>query len=94
MTLAHRTHDRIRKQSGAEALERLDPDQLMHPSSLAEAYWQLCRQPRTPGRSSSTCGRIGRSGEDGREFHFDFGKADLPAALTMIVSVAAESDRG
>ena len=38
MTLAHRTHDRIRKQSGAEALEHLDPDQLMHPSSVAEAY--------------------------------------------------------
>ena len=46
MTLAHRTHDRIRKQSGAEALEHLDPDQLMHPSSVAEAYWQLYRQPR------------------------------------------------
>ena len=38
--------ERIRKQSGAEALERLDPDQLMNPSSVAEAYWQLYRQPR------------------------------------------------
>src|SRR3984885_6023626 len=38
--------ERIRKQAGEEALERLDPDQLMHPSSVAEAYWQLYRQPR------------------------------------------------
>jgi NAD(P)-dependent dehydrogenase (short-subunit alcohol dehydrogenase family) len=38
--------ERIRKQLGEEALARLDPDQLMHPSSVAEAYWQLYRQPR------------------------------------------------
>ena len=38
--------ERIRRQSGAEAVERLDPDQLMHPTSVAEAYWQLYRQPR------------------------------------------------
>ncbi|MBV8751914.1 MAG: SDR family NAD(P)-dependent oxidoreductase [Hyphomicrobiales bacterium] len=38
--------ERIRKQSGAEALEQLAPDQLMNPSSVAEAYWQLYRQPR------------------------------------------------
>jgi NAD(P)-dependent dehydrogenase (short-subunit alcohol dehydrogenase family) len=38
--------ERIRQRSGAEALERLDPDQLMHPASVAEAYWQLYRQPR------------------------------------------------
>ena len=38
--------ERIREKSGAEVLARLDPDQLMHPSSVAEAYWQLYRQPR------------------------------------------------
>ena len=38
--------ERIRQRSGAEALERLDPDRLMHPASVAEAYWQLYRQPR------------------------------------------------
>src|SRR5271169_318561 len=38
--------ERIKQHSGAEALERLDPDQLMHPASVAEAYWQLYRQPR------------------------------------------------
>jgi NAD(P)-dependent dehydrogenase (short-subunit alcohol dehydrogenase family) len=38
--------ERIKQQAGAEALARLDPDQLMHPSSVAEAYWQLYRQPR------------------------------------------------
>ena len=38
--------ERIRQQAGAQALEHLDPDQLMHPSSVAEAYWQLYRQAR------------------------------------------------
>jgi NAD(P)-dependent dehydrogenase (short-subunit alcohol dehydrogenase family) len=38
--------ERIRQKAGEEALQRLDPDQLMHPSSVAEAYWQLYRQPR------------------------------------------------
>jgi hypothetical protein len=38
--------DRIRQRGGAEALENLEPDQLMHPASIAEAYWQLYRQPR------------------------------------------------
>src|SRR5437016_1293892 len=38
--------ERIKQRSGAEALERLEPDQLMNPASIAEAYWQLYRQPR------------------------------------------------
>ena len=38
--------ERIRQRSGAEALDRLEPDQLMNPGSIAEAYWQLYRQPR------------------------------------------------
>jgi NAD(P)-dependent dehydrogenase (short-subunit alcohol dehydrogenase family) len=38
--------ERIKQRGGAEALERLEPDQLMHPASIAEAYWQLYRQPR------------------------------------------------
>lgn len=38
--------ERIRQRGGAEALERLEPDQLMNPASVAEAYWQLYRQPR------------------------------------------------
>jgi NAD(P)-dependent dehydrogenase (short-subunit alcohol dehydrogenase family) len=38
--------DRIRQRSGAEALERIQPDQLMRPASIADAYWQLYRQPR------------------------------------------------
>ena len=37
---------RIRQQAGEEAVARLDPDQLMHPASIAETYWQLYRQPR------------------------------------------------
>src|SRR6266851_5348825 len=37
---------KFRQRSGAEALDRLEPDQLMNPGSIAEAYWQLYRQPR------------------------------------------------
>jgi NAD(P)-dependent dehydrogenase (short-subunit alcohol dehydrogenase family) len=38
--------ERIRQRSGAQALEHLEPDQLMNPASIADAYWQLYRQPR------------------------------------------------
>ena len=38
--------ERIKQRGGAEALAALEPDQLMHPTSVAEAYWQLYRQPR------------------------------------------------
>jgi len=38
--------ERIKQRGGDEALARLEPDQLMHPTSVAEAYWQLYRQPR------------------------------------------------
>jgi NAD(P)-dependent dehydrogenase (short-subunit alcohol dehydrogenase family) len=38
--------ERIREQSGPQALENLEPDRLMNPASVAEAYWQLYRQPR------------------------------------------------
>ena len=31
---------------GPEALEQLEPDQLMHPSSIADTYWALHNQPR------------------------------------------------
>jgi len=38
--------ERIKQRDGEAALENLEPDQLMHPASIAEAYWQLYRQPR------------------------------------------------
>ena len=38
--------DRIKQRGGAEALEKLEPDRLMNPPSIAEAYWQLYLQPR------------------------------------------------
>jgi NAD(P)-dependent dehydrogenase (short-subunit alcohol dehydrogenase family) len=38
--------ERIKQQAGPQALENLEPDQLMNPVSVAEAYWQLYRQPR------------------------------------------------
>jgi NAD(P)-dependent dehydrogenase (short-subunit alcohol dehydrogenase family) len=38
--------ERIKQRAGAEALANLESDQLMNPASVAEAYWQLYRQPR------------------------------------------------
>jgi NAD(P)-dependent dehydrogenase (short-subunit alcohol dehydrogenase family) len=38
--------DRIKQRGGVEALENLEPDQLMNPASVAQAYWQLYLQPR------------------------------------------------
>jgi NAD(P)-dependent dehydrogenase (short-subunit alcohol dehydrogenase family) len=38
--------ERIRTQGGEEAVARIAPDQLMNPESVADAYWQLYRQPR------------------------------------------------
>ena len=38
--------ERIRAREGEEGLRNLDPDRLMRPESVADAYWQLYRQPR------------------------------------------------
>jgi NAD(P)-dependent dehydrogenase (short-subunit alcohol dehydrogenase family) len=38
--------ERIRERAGDEALARLEPDQLMRPEAVAEAYWALHLQPR------------------------------------------------
>jgi NAD(P)-dependent dehydrogenase (short-subunit alcohol dehydrogenase family) len=38
--------ERIKQRSGVEAVERLEPNQLMNPASIADAYWQLYCQPR------------------------------------------------
>ena len=38
--------NRIREREGDNALRNLLPDRLMRPDSVAEAYWQLYRQPR------------------------------------------------
>jgi NAD(P)-dependent dehydrogenase (short-subunit alcohol dehydrogenase family) len=37
---------RIVAARGPEALDQLEPDQLMHPASIAETYWALHNQPR------------------------------------------------
>jgi len=39
--------ERIREREGQAALDNLDPDRLMPPASVAEAYWQLYQQPRS-----------------------------------------------
>ena len=51
------------------------PDQLMHPASVAEAYWQLYRQPRDAWTFELDMRPYRRGVVDGRtvEFHFDFG---------------------
>src|SRR5580698_3356257 len=38
--------DRIRARGGDAAVAAIEPDQLMNPDSIADAYWQLYRQPR------------------------------------------------
>jgi NAD(P)-dependent dehydrogenase (short-subunit alcohol dehydrogenase family) len=38
--------ERIKESEGEEALTDLDPNRLMTPASVAEAYWQLYMQPR------------------------------------------------
>ncbi|HEX3537521.1 MAG TPA: SDR family NAD(P)-dependent oxidoreductase [Stellaceae bacterium] len=38
--------DRIREREGEEAVRNLAPDRLMRPEAVADAYWQLYRQPR------------------------------------------------
>ena len=38
---------RIATNEGAEALARLDPDRLMPPAAVADAYWALFNQPRS-----------------------------------------------
>jgi NAD(P)-dependent dehydrogenase (short-subunit alcohol dehydrogenase family) len=38
--------ERIKEREGEQALAQLDPGRLMRPESVAEAYWQLHRQPR------------------------------------------------
>ena len=36
----------IANREGPQALENLDPNRLMRPAAVAEAYWQLYQQPR------------------------------------------------
>src|ERR1700678_709144 len=36
----------IVNREGAQAIENLDPNRLMRPAAVAEAYWQLYQQPR------------------------------------------------
>ena len=38
--------ERIKAREGEEALDNLDPNRLMRPAAVAEAYWQLYQQPR------------------------------------------------
>jgi NAD(P)-dependent dehydrogenase (short-subunit alcohol dehydrogenase family) len=39
--------ERIKEREGQAALANLDPNRLMPPASVAEAYWQLYQQPRS-----------------------------------------------
>jgi NAD(P)-dependent dehydrogenase (short-subunit alcohol dehydrogenase family) len=39
--------ERLKEREGQQALENLDPDRLMPPASVAEAYWQLYQQPKS-----------------------------------------------
>ena len=39
--------ERITATSGADALDKLRPDELMDPEAVGDAYWQLHGQPRS-----------------------------------------------
>jgi NAD(P)-dependent dehydrogenase (short-subunit alcohol dehydrogenase family) len=39
--------ERIKEREGQAALDNLDPNRLMPPEAVAEAYWQLYQQPRS-----------------------------------------------
>src|SRR5262247_590209 len=39
--------ERIKEREGQAALDNLDPDRLMPPASVADAYWQLYMQPHS-----------------------------------------------
>ena len=39
--------ERIKEREGQAALDNLDPNRLMPPTAVAEAYWQLYQQPRS-----------------------------------------------
>jgi NAD(P)-dependent dehydrogenase (short-subunit alcohol dehydrogenase family) len=39
--------ERIKEREGQAALDNLDPNRLMQPASVAEAYWHLYQQPRS-----------------------------------------------
>jgi len=39
--------ERIKDREGQAALDNLDPNRLMPPAAVAEAYWQLHQQPRS-----------------------------------------------
>ena len=39
--------ERIKEREGQAALDNLDPNRLMPPASVAEAYWHLYQQPRS-----------------------------------------------
>ena len=39
--------ERLKEREGQAALDNLDPDRLMPPASVADAYWQLYQQPRS-----------------------------------------------
>ena len=55
--------ERHRGPRGRAGVDNLDPDRLMRPASVAEAYWQLYQQPRDAWTSSTKSGPSERSGE-------------------------------
>ncbi len=84
--------DRIRQREGEAAVAELAPARLMRPQSVAEAYWQLYREPATPGRSSARSGPSARNGETMTampkvEFHFDFGSPNAYLAHRVIPEI-------
>ena len=82
--------ERIRARGGEEALDNIQPDQLMNPASIAEAYWTLHSQ--TPRRldaraGPSTLRRDGGDDERASIFYFDFGSPNAYLAHKVIPAI-------
>src|SRR5690606_9698768 len=86
--------ERIREQGGEAALANIQPDQLMRPESVAEAYWDLHCQPRDAWTFEHEIRPYAENGDPMKrvEFHFDFGSSN--AYLSHVVIPRIEQRTG
>ena len=83
--------ERIKARGGDEALARLEPDQLMEPESVANAYWPCTRRRATVGPSSSTSDPIGRPGDDAHRIPVRFRQPQRLSSHKVIPEIEART---
>jgi NAD(P)-dependent dehydrogenase (short-subunit alcohol dehydrogenase family) len=62
----------IAGREGPQALENLDPNRLMRPAAVAEAYWQLYHSRAMPGPLSTKSGHSERNGKRAHRWNSAF----------------------